>query len=275
MSAFTPSSGRILEGTTALVLGASAGIGRAAAIALGRLGAVLEIASNDEKGILAVGHELEGLGYEAYPGVVDVSSEARMSEYFTSLRGRRSRLGILVNSAGIQRFGTAETTPSAVWDEVMAVNLKSIFLSVGHAVPLLRANGGGSVVNVSSAQAHLTQRNVVAYTASKGAIVAMTRAMAVDHAVDKIRVNSVSPGSVDTPLLRNYAQEVSPSDPDAVIASWGALHPLGRVAEAEEIANVIAFLAGPLSSFVTGADFRVDGGITAGIGSAVAPGPSR
>jgi NAD(P)-dependent dehydrogenase (short-subunit alcohol dehydrogenase family) len=129
----------------------------------------------------------------------------------------------------------------------------------------MRRGGGGAIVNVASAQATATQRNVVAYTASKGAIVAMTRAMAVDHAPDGIRVNSVSPGSVDTPMLRAAALDVSADDPDAVIAQWGALHPIGRVGAAAEIADAIVFLASPMSSFVTGADLRVDGGVLASV----------
>ncbi len=153
----------------------------------------------------------------------------------------------------------------SVWDEVLDVNVRGMFLAVKHAVPLMRRSGGGAVINVASAQATATQRNVVAYTASKGAIVAMTRAMAVDHAPDGIRVNSVSPGSVDTPMLRAAARDVSAEDPDAVIAQWGSLHPLGRVGDPAEIADVIVFLASPLSSFVTGADLRVDGGVLAGV----------
>ena len=129
---------------------------------------------------------------------------------------------MLVNPAAIQRYGTVETTPVSVWDEVLDVNVRAMFLAVGQAVPLIRRCGGGAIVNVASAQATASQRNVVAYTASKGAIVAMTRAMAVDHAPDGIRVNSVSPGSVDTPMLRAAARDISAEDPDAVIARWGS-----------------------------------------------------
>jgi NAD(P)-dependent dehydrogenase (short-subunit alcohol dehydrogenase family) len=158
-----------------------------------------------------------------------------------------------------------------VWDAVLDVNVRSMFLAVKHAVPLMRRGGGGAIVNVASVQAVATQRNVVAYTASKGAIVAMTRAMAVDHAPDSIRVNSVSPGSVDTPMLRESARDASADDPDSVIAQWGAAHPLGRVGTPAEIADAILFLASPLSAFVTGADLRVDGGLTAAV---AVPAPS-
>jgi NAD(P)-dependent dehydrogenase (short-subunit alcohol dehydrogenase family) len=178
---------------------------------------------------------------------------------------RHGRLSVLVNSAGIQRYGTAETTPVEVWDAVLNVNVRSMFLAVKHAVPLMRASGGGAIINVASVQATATQRDVVAYTASKGAIVAMTRAMAVDHAADGIRVNSVSPGSVDTPMLRRSARDASPEDPDAVIAHWGSAHPLGRVGQPAEIADAILFLASPLSAFVTGAELRVDGGLLAAV----------
>jgi NAD(P)-dependent dehydrogenase (short-subunit alcohol dehydrogenase family) len=129
----------------------------------------------------------------------------------------------------------------------------------------MRRGGGGAIVNVASVQAAASQRNVVAYTASKGAIVAMTRAMAVDYAAELIRVNSVSPGSVDTPMLRAAARDLSPGDPDSVIAQWGAQHPIGRVGSPAEIADTILFLVSPLSSFVTGADLRVDGGVLAGV----------
>ena len=164
--------------------------------------------------------------------------------------------------------GTVQT-----WDEVLNVNLRGMFLAVKHAVPLMRINGGGSIVNVSSGQAIASQKNVVAYTASKGAIVAMTRAMAVDYAAENIRVNSVCPGSVDTPMLRESARSIDPDNPDRVIAEWGMGHPLGRVGEPREIADSILFLVSTLSSFVTGADLRVDGGALAGI-SLVAPSAS-
>ncbi len=139
-----------------------------------------------------------------------------------------------------------------------------------HAVPLMRRNGSGAIVNISSAQAVASQQNVVAYTASKGAIVAMTRAMAVDHAHEGIRVNSICPGSIDTPMLRAGAREVSPDDPDRVIDEWGSMYPMHRVGHPGEIADAVLYLVSPLASFVTGADLRVDGGLLAGV-ALVAP----
>ena len=254
----------LMAGTVSVVIGGSAGIGLAAAWALARHGSAVELAAIDPPGVDRAAGEMRAAGHEARGTVLDVADPGQIASFMAGVAARHGRLSVLVNSAGIQRYGTVETTPVSVWDEVLDVNVRGMFLAAGQAVPLMRRSGG-AIVNVASAQATATQRNVVAYTASKGAIVAMTRAMAVDHAPDGIRVNSVSPGSVDTPMLRAAARDVSAEDPDSVIAQWGSLHPLGRVGAPAEIADVILFLASPLSSFVTGADLRADGGVLAGV----------
>jgi NAD(P)-dependent dehydrogenase (short-subunit alcohol dehydrogenase family) len=255
----------LMAGTVSVVIGGSAGIGLAAAWTLARHGSAVELAAIDPPGVDRAAGEMRAAGYQARGTVLDMADPGQIASFMAGVADRHGRLSVLVNSAGIQRYGTVETTPVSVWDEVLDVNVRGMFLAAGQAVPLMRRSGGGAIVNVASAQATATQRNVVAYTASKGAIVAMTRAMAVDHAPDGIRVNSVSPGSVDTPMLRAAARDVSAEDPDSVIAQWGSLHPLGRVGAPAEIADVILFLASPLSSFVTGADLRADGGVLAGV----------
>jgi NAD(P)-dependent dehydrogenase (short-subunit alcohol dehydrogenase family) len=260
-----PLGSALMAGTVSVVIGGSAGIGLAAAWTLARHGSAVELAAIDPPGVDRAAGAMRDAGHEARGTVLDVADPGQIAGFMAGVADRHGRLSVLVNSAGIQRYGTAETTPVSVWDEVLDVNVRSMFLAAGQAVPLMRRAGGGAIVNVASAQATATQRNVVAYTASKGAVVAMTRAMAVDHAPDGIRVNSVSPGSVDTPMLRAAARDVSAEDPDAVIAQWGSLHPLGRVGAPAEIADVILFLASPLSSFVTGADLRADGGVLAGV----------
>jgi NAD(P)-dependent dehydrogenase (short-subunit alcohol dehydrogenase family) len=257
--------GRLLEGAVSIVLGGSTGIGLAAAQCLARHGSAVELAAIDEPGVTSAVAQLRAEGHDAHGTVLDVAQPEQIESFVAAVDARHGRLSVLVNSAGIQRYGTAETTPVEVWDTVLDVNVRSMFLAAKYAVPLMRRNGGGAIVNVASVQASATQRNVVAYTASKGAIVAMTRAMAVDHAPDGIRVNSVSPGSVDTPMLRESARDASADDPDAIIAHWGSAHPLGRVGTAAEIADAILFLASPLSSFVTGTDLRVDGGLLAAV----------
>ncbi|HEY3879859.1 MAG TPA: SDR family oxidoreductase [Trebonia sp.] len=263
MTALPP--GPLLPGAVCVVMGGSTGIGLAAAWALARHGSAVELAANDADGVHSAVSALRAEGYDAGGTVLDAARPEQIERFFAGVDARHGRLTALVNSAGVQRYGTAETTPVAVWDEVLNVNVRAMFLAAKHAVPLIRRGGGGAIVNVASAQATASQRNVVAYTASKGAIVAMTRAMAVDHAPDGIRVNSVSPGSVDTPMLRAAARDVSADDPEAVIAGWGAQHPIGRVGTPAEIADAIVFLASPMSSFVTGADLRVDGGVLAGV----------
>ena len=263
-------TGPLMAGTVSVVMGGSAGIGLAAARCLARHGSVVELAANDEPGVARAVGQLRADGHEAHGTVLDVARPEQIENFVAAVGTRHGRVSALVNSAGIQRYGTAESTPTEVWDEVINVNVRSMFLAAKHVIPLMR-RGGGAIVNVASAQATASQRNVVAYTASKGAIVAMTRAMALDQAPDGIRVNSVSPGSVDTPMLRQSARDVSAEDPDAVIAQWGAHHPIGRVGAPAEIAEAILFLASPLSSFVTGADLRVDGGLLAGV---AIPGPA-
>jgi NAD(P)-dependent dehydrogenase (short-subunit alcohol dehydrogenase family) len=150
------------------------------------------------------------------------------------------------------------------------VNLKGIYLASKHAIPQMRERGGGAIVNLSSVQAFASQKGVAAYTASKGGINALTRAMALDHAEENIRVNAVCPASVDTPMLRWSADLFKgEKSVEETVAEWGKMHPVGRVARAEEVAEVIAFLASPRSSFVTGGEYKVDGGMLASLGVAL------
>jgi NAD(P)-dependent dehydrogenase (short-subunit alcohol dehydrogenase family) len=174
-------------------------------------------------------------------------------------------IDILVNNAGIQRYGTVTETSEEVWDEVLAVNLKGAYLCSRYCIPHIVRRGGGAVINIASVQALATQPGVAAYSASKGALVALTRSMAVDYAASGVRANCICPGSVDTPMLR-WAADVLTVDAESALRAWGRRHPLGRVAEAREVAQVALFLASPRSSFVTGAAFVVDGGLTAALG---------
>jgi NAD(P)-dependent dehydrogenase (short-subunit alcohol dehydrogenase family) len=256
---------RLLEGVMSVVSGGGAGIGQAVVTRFAEHGAVVEFVDINSAAVADTERELRARGLNVSGHVADVSDAGQVAAFFDGVAGRHPAIGALVNSVGIQRYGTVETTSPQMWDEVFAVNVRSMFLLAKHAVPLMRRGGGGAIVNISSGQAVASQRNVVAYTATKGAIVAMTRAMAVDHAHEGIRVNTVLPGSVDTPMLRASARDVSPDDPDSVIRMWGSGHPIGRVGQPAEIADVCVFLASPLASYVTGADLRVDGGLLAGV----------
>jgi NAD(P)-dependent dehydrogenase (short-subunit alcohol dehydrogenase family) len=259
-----------LDGKVALVTGGSLGIGRATARRLADDGAAVVLCGVDNASVEEALAELSGAGLEVDGRRADVSSAAEVEGLVRFAADRYGGVDILVNSAGIQRYGTVVDTSEELWDEVLAVNLKGMFLTAKHCVPELRRRGGGTIVNVASVQAFATQGGVAAYAASKAGVVGLTKAIAVDHAAENIRCNAVCPGSVDTPMLR-FAAGLFKGDgtEDDTIRGWGSSHPLGRVARPEEVAEVIAFLAGDRESFVTGAELRVDGGLLAQIAVAL------
>jgi NAD(P)-dependent dehydrogenase (short-subunit alcohol dehydrogenase family) len=251
----------------AIVAGGALGIGRAAARRLALEDASVVICSDREDQVEGALADLRGEGLEVSGTRADVTSSDDMKRLVDFATGTYGGVDVLVNSAGVQRYGTVVETEEEVWDEVMDVNLKGIYLASRYAIPEMKKRGGGAIVNLSSVQAFASQTGVAAYTASKGGINALTRAMALDHAEENIRVNAVCPASVDTPMLRWSADlfkgEKSVED---VLEDWGRMHPVGRVARSEEVAEVIAFLASERASFVTGGDYKVDGGMLAALG---------
>ena len=261
-----------LSGLVALVTGGSSGIGEGASLALAAQGAAVVVHGRDlaESESVAVRIRQTGGQSIAVAGPIDVAatSVAAVEAALVAF----GRLDVLVTSAGIQRYGDAVSTTETVWDEVLDVNTKGVFLAAHAALPAIRRSSKGSIVIVASVQGIASQANVVAYTASKGALHAMGRAMAIDEAAHGVRVNTVSPGSVDTPMLRHAAAEWSDGTADGIertIATWGTAHALGRVATIGEVGEVVAFLASSRASFVTGADVRVDGGLLARIAAAL------
>jgi NAD(P)-dependent dehydrogenase (short-subunit alcohol dehydrogenase family) len=246
-----------LDGLCALVSGAAHGIGAATARALAAAGAHVTLADRDP----AVRETAAQMSETVNALVVDVSERRGCEDAVAAAVEHAGRLDILVNNAGIQRYGSAEDTDEETWAEVIATNLSSVFRLSRAAVPHLRRGGAGSIVTVASVQAFAAQPRVAAYAASKGGAVALTRSMAVDLA-PSIRVNCVCPGSIDTPMLR-WAAARDEGHVDERVAEWASLHPMGRVGTAEEVAQTILFLAGPRSSFTTGAVHLVDGGLLA------------
>ena len=255
------------SGKVAVVAGGALGIGRAAARKLAAEGASVVICSDRQDQVEGAAAELRVEGLEVSGTRADVTSSADMRGLVDCATETYGGVDVLVNSAGVQRYGTIVETEEEVWDEVLDVNLKGIYLASRHAIPQMRERGGGAIVNLSSVQAFASQTGVAAYTASKGGVNALTRAMALDHAEENIRVNAVCPASVNTPMLRWSAGLFKGEKTvEETLEGWGRMHPVGRVARAEEVAEVIAFLASPRASFVTGGDYKVDGGMLAALG---------
>lgn len=255
------------SGKVAIVAGGALGIGWATARRLAQEGAAVVICSDQENQVEEAVEKLRGENFEIEGLWADVTSSADMERLAGFAAKTYGGVDILVNSAGIQRYGTVVDTEEEVWDEVLDVNLKGIYLASKHVIPEMRRREGEAIVNLSSVQAFASQKGVAAYTASKGGINALTHAMAVDHAEENIRVNVVCPGSVDTPMLR-WSAELFKGEKSAeeTVEDFGKMHPLGRVAKPEEVAEVIIFLASDKASFVTGGEYKVDGGLLSALG---------
>lgn len=244
-----------LEGVI-IVTGAASGIGRASAQHLAECGAHVVAADINEAGLASL----------ASPKISTVQGDlTRAADCQRVAAGAASlgRITGLMNSPGLELHGTVIEMPEADWDRVIAVNLKSIFLMAKYVLPHMIAAGGGSIVNMSSVQALATQREVAAYASTKGAVLSLTRVLAVDHGHQNIRVNAICPGTIQTPLSEAVAEMYSPGNPRAQFAKWGEKHALNRIGQPVEVARVAAFLLSDEASFVSGAYHLVDGGMLA------------
>ncbi len=255
----------LLDRKVVVVTGGAKGIGRACSEASAEEGASVVIADVDKETAEALAKYLQEQGHNAIAVQTDVSQSADAEALANQAVEAFGGIDVLVNNAGIQTYGSVVDTDEAMWDRTLNTNLKGLYLVSKYCIPHIQARGGGAVVNMASVQGIASQKNVAAYSATKGAIIAMTRTMALDHASDSIRVNAVSPGSVDTPMLRWAAEKFIPDNPEGAVQDWGQLHPLGRVALASEVAQAVVFLASDKASFITGANLVVDGGLTIGI----------
>ncbi|TPI47865.1 SDR family oxidoreductase [Mesorhizobium sp. B3-1-7] len=246
-----------LKDKAAIVTGAGAGIGAAVMELFAREGAGILAVDRDGARVREVAARARALALEA-----DISDEASVTAMVGRAREAFGRIDILVNNAGYGIRGSVVTTAAADWDALMAVNLKGVFLCSKHAIPVMSGGGGGGVIlNTASNVANVGLADRAAYVASKGGVAALTRAMALDHAGENIRVNAVAPGVTWSSYFDSML-ETHP-DPAGFVAALNARSAMNRVAQPVEIANAILWLASDESSFATGSILTVDGGMTA------------
>ena len=243
----------------ALITGAASGIGREAALLFAREGASVVVADRDAESSVRVVAEIESAGGRAHFVSVDVARSEQVEAAVAAAEDNYGALHVIFNNAGIfpADDGSPVDTPEDVWDLVMDVNLKGVFMGCKYGIPALLRAGGGSIVNTASFVAVVgAATSQIAYTASKGGVLAMTREIAVEYARQGIRANALCPGPVNTPLLQELL-----ADPEA--RARRLVHvPMGRLAEAREVAQAALYLASEESSYVNGATFLVDGGLT-------------
>lgn len=253
-------------GRVALITGTT-GIGRAIAKRFAAGGADVVACGIEPAGNEELARDAANLGLTLHVETCDVTDPEQVGRLITSTVRRFSGLDIIVNAAAIHPFGSVVETDMATWNRCMQVNVGAIYLLAHLGIPEMKKRGGGSIINLASVQGYACQRGVAAYATSKGAVHSLTRALALDHATDNIRVNSISPGSIRTPMLARSAAHFSPDLPtEEVFARFSTAHPLGRIGTPEEVAELAAFLASDKAGFCTGGDYLVDGGLLAGIG---------
>jgi NAD(P)-dependent dehydrogenase (short-subunit alcohol dehydrogenase family) len=248
-----------LSNKVAIVTGGAKGIGLASAECMLRQGAEVMIVDWSREAAFAAVKSLTAVSKGVDSVAADISSVADVEKAIQATVARFGGIDVLVNNAGIQTFGDPVTTTEEVWDKTMNVNLKGHWLMSKYAIPEMLKRGKGSIVNVSSVQGLASQKNVVAYSTSKHAMIGLTRSMAVDMASRNVRVNCVCPGTVNTPMIQGIIE--LDTDPDKLKRILDKMHPLGRIAQPSEIGEVIAFLASDRASFMTGSIVVVDGGL--------------
>ncbi len=253
-----------INGKTCIVTGGAVGIGRACALRLAQEGGNVAIFDVDDAAGQALARELEASGARAGYWHVDVSDETMVATAIDAVAEHFGGLDVLVNNAGIAgpNKPTHELT-EAEWDRVQAVNVKGVFFCTKHAIAHLKDAGGGSIINLSSIYGLVGAPDVPPYHASKGAVRLMTKTDAMLYADDRIRVNSVHPGFIWTPMVEQHLRDSGATDVAAARADVGRLHPLGHMGEPDDIAWGIVYLACDESKFMTGAELVIDGGYTA------------
>lgn len=245
-----------LTGKKALVTGAGSGIGQAIALRFAQQGAEVAVVDLDEANAAATVAAIRDAGGHAMAYVCNVANQQAVDTLFGGL----DRLDILVNNAGVAHIGTVETTSEADLDRVISVNVKGVYNCLRAAVPLLRQNGGGAILNMASVVASVGIPDRFAYTMSKGAVWGMTLSVAKDYLKDKIRCNSISPARIHTPFVDGYLAKNYPGQEAEMFEKLAKTQPIGRMGTPDEIAALALYLCSDEAAFVTGCDFPIDGG---------------
>jgi NAD(P)-dependent dehydrogenase (short-subunit alcohol dehydrogenase family) len=254
-------SDKRFEGKVAVVTGGASGIGLATVERFLEEGARVAIVDISEKAGDKAVTELAGKGHHPMLVTGDVTDSADVERMVREITDEFGRIDVLFNNAGILVEGTIDKVSEEDWDRIMAVNVKGVFLMTKQIIPLMLEQGGGSIVNNASCSGLVGDRAAIAYNASKGAVVLMTKCLALDYAEKNVRVNCVCPGEIETPM---FLQEVASrgTTVDAHRKEVSEYHPIGRLGQPVEVANTVAFLASSDASFITGAAVSVDGGYT-------------
>jgi NAD(P)-dependent dehydrogenase (short-subunit alcohol dehydrogenase family) len=255
-----PSPGA-LRGKVALITGGASGIGRATSLLFAREGAAVGIVDLNEEGGTAVAREIAAAGGHAFIQRGDVTRATDCEHTVERMVGEFGGLHILFNNAGIIRRATVIDLSEEDWDRVMEVNVKPMFLLSKLVIPVMARAGGGSIINMASGWGLAAGPRAAVYCASKGAVVQLTRAMAIDHGPQKIRVNCLCPGDTDTAMLREEARQLG--EPNDQFLADAARRPLRRLGKPEDIAQAALYLASDASAFVTGTALVIDGGALA------------
>jgi meso-butanediol dehydrogenase / (S,S)-butanediol dehydrogenase / diacetyl reductase len=243
-----------LANKTAIITGGGSGIGKAIATAFVREGAKVMIAGRDSKKLDRAAVEI---GADCQAVSADVSKASDVQKLVTATIDKFKRINILVNNAAVLLPGTAESLSEEDFDQTFNINVRGLWLMSRAVLPHMRAAGGGSIINIASVLSMVGARNRVAYSASKGAVMAMTKAMALDHAAENIRVNCIAPGIVATEMVTKFNTD------EAARRQREAMHPMGRFGQPEEVAGAAVFLASDESGWTTGSVLTIDGGYSA------------